>query len=198
MSKIFIETHVEEAAKKSKGLLRSKYGIWILSGLSFIESALPVPIITDPFLVVYILSDKKSAYKGVMATIATSVLGGVFAYMVAFYFYEFIAYTYLDGSIGRQFYAIVDRLREGTFAMTLIGALTPVPYTLVAMGAGFIKGNLLLFIIASIIGRGLRFAVVGWITYKFGEQALKIIRGRLMLMSVIVIIFAILFLFYKL
>jgi membrane protein YqaA with SNARE-associated domain len=146
MEKLTIETHVEEAAQQAGGLLRSRYGLWALAGLSFVESALLVPIITDPFLIAYILADKKSVYKGVFVTLASSVLGGIFAYTLAFSFYEFIAQEYLVGSIGEQFYSIVDTLQGGVFVVTLLGAVTPIPYTLVALGAGFVEGNLLLFI----------------------------------------------------
>jgi len=100
MNKTAIETHVEEVTVQAGGLLRSKYGLWALGGISFLESALLVPIITDPFLVAYILADKKSVYKGVLVTLLGSILGGVFAYAIAFLFYEFIADRYLVGVVG--------------------------------------------------------------------------------------------------
>ena len=190
MEKLAIETHVEEAAQQAGGLLRSRYGLWALAGLSFTESALPVPIVTDPFLIAYILADKKSMYKGVFVTLAASVLGGIFAYALAFSFYEVIAERYLVGVIGEQFYTIVDQLQGGTFVVTLLGAITPIPYTLVAFGAGFVKGNFILFLIASILGRGVRYALVGWATYMFGETALAMIRRRMMFISLVCIVAA--------
>jgi len=188
MKKLSIESQVEEAAQQAGGLLRSRYGLWVLACLSFAESALPVPIITDPFLIAYILADKKSVYKGVFVTLCASVLGGIFAYTLAFSFYEFIADRYFVGVIGEQFFAIVDQLQEGTFVVTLLGAITPIPYTLVALGAGFVKGSLILFIIASIIGRGGRYILVGWVTYMFGEKAIDIIRRRLLFISLLCIV----------
>ncbi len=185
MNKTAIETHVEEVTVQAGGLLRSKYGLWALGGISFLESALLVPIITDPFLVAYILADKKSVYKGVLVTLLGSILGGVFAYAIAFLFYEFIADRYLVGVVGEQFYVIVERLKEGTFIITLLGAVTPIPYTLVAMGAGFVKGNFLWFLLASVLGRGGRYAIVGAITYMFGEKALMIVRRRVMLITLV-------------
>jgi len=77
MDKNALETQIEDAAVQAGGLLRSQYGLWALAGISFIESALPVPIITDPFLIAYILADKKSVYKGVVVTLVASILGGV-------------------------------------------------------------------------------------------------------------------------
>ncbi len=178
-----IETRVEEAATKAGGILRSKYGLWALAVISFFESALPVPILTDPFLVAYILADKHSALKGVIVTTVSSVLGGVFAYVMALSFYAFIAEQYLVGHVGEQFYTIVDGFKEGTFALTILGAVTPVPYTLVALAAGFVHGSFMAFIVASMLGRGFRYALVGWLTNKFGQQALIVGRKNLLLVT---------------
>ncbi len=182
---ISLEAQVEDAAVQAGGLLQSKYGLWALAGISFLESALPIPLITDPFLVAYILANKHSALKGTLVTLIASIVGGVFAYVMAYSFYELIVATYLSGAIGEQFYTVVDTLQQGTFVVTVLGAVTPIPYTLVAYGVGFIKGSLLLFIIASFVGRGGRYAIVAFLTYSFGDQAIAIIRKRLLLFSVV-------------
>lgn len=187
MKKINIETQMEDVTMQAGGLLRSRYGLWILAGISFIESALIVPLITDPFLVAYILADKKSVYKGVVVTFLASIVGGIFAYAIAFSFYEFIVAQYLVGSLGEQFDEIIQTFQKGVFIITLSGAITPIPYTLVALGAGFIKGNFFLFLLASLLGRGLRYGIVGFVTYKFGEQALQIVKKRILLISILLI-----------
>ena len=197
MDKNALETQIEDAAVQAGGLLRSQYGLWALAGISFIESALPVPIITDPFLIAYILADKKSVYKGVVVTLVASILGGVVSYIVAFSFYEFIVAQYMVGGLADQFNAIVPKLREGTFIMTILGAVTPIPYTLVAFGAGFVKGSLLVFIIASIIGRGGRYVLVGAVTYYFGKQAIDFVRKKILFISVVLTFVAVLYFFLK-
>jgi len=66
-----------------------------------------------------------------------------------------------------------------------LGLSHPIPYTLVAMGAGFVKGEFLWFLLASVLGRGGRYAIVGAITYMFGEKALMIVRRRVMLITLV-------------
>ena len=198
MEKLAIETQVEEVAQQAGSLLRSRYALWILASISFVESALPVPFITDPFLIAYIIADRKVAYKAVLVTLFASVLGGVCAYILAFSFYEFIANNYLSGITGEQFTSIIEKLREGTFIMTILGAVTPIPYTLVAYGVGFIKGSLFLFILASILGRGFRYALVGFLTYIFGQRAVDLIRKKLISISVFIIVIAIIYFVFKL
>ena len=188
-----IETQVEEAAVQAGGLLRSRYSLWILAGLSFIESSLPIPLITDPFLVAYILADKKAVFKGVLVTTLSSVLGGLFAYAAAFMFYEFIIDQYITGSLGEQFFEIVDSFQKGAFWVTLAGAVTPIPYTLVALGAGFMKASVPVFIIASIIGRAGRYGFVGVLTYYFGDRALALAKRNLMIVTILFAVGAVLY-----
>lgn len=188
--KTVLETQVEEAAVQAGGLLRSRFGLWVLAGISFVESALLVPIITDPFLVAYILANRSSAYKGVIVTLVSSVAGGIFAYAIAFLFYEYIAANYLQGSVGEQFNTIVNTFNDGVFWVTLAGAITPIPYTLVALGAGFLKANIFLFLLASLLGRGARYLFVGYLTHRFGGRALAIARRNLILVSALFFGFA--------
>lgn len=190
MNQTVLETQVEEVAAHAGGLLRSRYGLWTLAGVSFIESALLVPLITDPFLLAYILAHKKAAYRGVIVTTVASILGGLCAYALAFSFYEVIAERYLVGAVGGQFSDIVSQFKDGVFVVTLIGAVTPVPYTLVALGAGFLKANIVLFVAATLLGRGLRYALVGYVTFKFGDQALKMARRNIIFVSLILMVAA--------
>lgn len=189
-----IETHVEEAAAQATGFLRSRFGLWALAGISFVESALPVPIVTDPFMVAYILANKAATVRAVVVTLVSSLIGGLFAYAVAFLFFEFIVATYLTGSVGEQFYGIIDEFKQGVFWVTIAGAVTPVPYTLVALGAGFMKANPLLFILGTLVGRGGRYILVGYLTHRFGDQALAIARRHLLLVTILFVAAGLLYL----
>jgi membrane protein YqaA with SNARE-associated domain len=193
--KTALETQVEEAAVQAGGLLRSRFGLWAIAGISFVESALLVPIITDPFMVAYILANRARAVRGVVVTTASSLAGGLFAYAFAFLFYEYIAAQYLNGSLQNEFDVIVTGFQEGVFWVTLAGAVTPIPYTLVAFGAGFTEASVLLFLLASLIGRGGRYALVGYLTYHFGERALAIARRNLIFASVVILVLALIYFF---
>ena len=189
-----IESQVEEAAQQATGFLRSRFGLWALAGISFVESALPIPIVTDPFMVAYILANKASTVRAVFVTLLASLLGGLFAYAIAFLFYEFIVASYLHGAVGEQFYAVIDEFQKGVFWVTIAGAVTPIPYTLVALGAGFMKANPLVFIAGTLVGRGGRYVLVGYLTHRFGERALAIARRHLLLVSALFFLGALVYL----
>lgn len=191
-----IENQVEEAAQQAGGILRSRFGLWALALLSFIESALLIPMVIDPFMVAYILANKKSMWRGVIVTTIFSILGAVVAYFMALFFYEYIAEQYLTGAVADEFSVIVEAFQEGVFWITLVGAVTPIPYTLVALGAGFTEASLLIFLAASLLGRGGRFLFVGYLTEAYGDRALAIARRNIFTASVIVVGLAIFYLFF--
>lgn len=197
MQKTPFETQVEDAAQKAGGLLRSRYGLWTLGFISFVESALPAPLVTDPFLVAYVLVKRAAVWRGLIVTLLTSVLGGLFAYAAAFWFYDTLAAPYLQGAAAEQFFSIAERFQEGTFLMTILGAVTPIPYTFVALAAGFVKADVLAFIAASLLGRGFRYGVLAWLSYRYGQQALALARRQLLLVSVLLFAVAIIYFYLK-
>ncbi len=181
---------------KAKQLLRSRYGTAILAGISFIESALPVPILTDPFLAAAILINRSKASSLVVITTISSVIGGITAFAMAAFFFDLIQ-GWMTPALAEEFNVLVNSNGSSAFVLTLVGAVTPVPYTLVAWVVSVIKGSLGAFIIASVLGRGFRYAVVGYATYRFGPQAVSYAKRYLGVTSVIVIILAALYIWLK-
>jgi len=172
--------------KRVHAFLKTRWGLWGLGIISFWESALPVPILTDPFLVIYILANQKKALIAVLVTTFTSVMGGVAAYFAALAVKEPILSFFSDEFVA-QFNDIAVRMQAETFAMSILGAVTPVPYTTVALAAGFVEGNIWLFLIASLIGRGARYSIVAYVTYKVGALSSRASRRPLFLLSAVTV-----------
>lgn len=188
-----IEIHTQRIAALTATLLRSRYGLWALGIISFVESSLVIPIITDPFLVIYLLANRRALWAAIIVTTLASVLGGFVAYVLAASFFEFISAHYLFGSHGDTFHHIAQGFQNNTFVLTLFGAITPIPYTIVALVIGFVEGSILLFILASIIGRGGRYTLVGTLTARFGEQALLLAQKRIATVTVVCVLLAALY-----
>lgn len=181
------EYHVLRITKQISVLLGMRYGIWILGIISFVESALLLPIITDPFLVAYILAHRTHAVRAVIITTTTSIFGGFIAFITAAFFLELIM-QWTSDSTTTQFYQLVAQIQDSTFVLAFLGAVTPIPFTLVALAAGAIKGNLVLFLLGGLVGRLLRYGVVGFLTYKFGEKAVSIVKERITLITILTFI----------
>lgn len=182
--------------ESSRSLLRSRYGVWFLGVLAFVDSALALPIATDPFLVAFILVDRTRTVLGVLVTTIGSVFGGVVAYLIAALFVD-VFLSFLSPGAITSFQELAARLDEGTFIMAFFGALTPLPYALIALTTGAIKGNLLLFIIGSLLGRTTRYCIVGYFTYHYGQQAVQLITRNLLRITVTIVILVLFYLFFK-
>lgn len=172
--------------KKIHAFLKTKWGLWVLGLISFWESALPVPILTDPFLVIYILANQKKAVFAALVTTLSSVIGGVVAYGVALAVKEPIL-AFFSEEFVQQFNEIAFQMQAETFALSILGAITPIPYTTVALAAGFVEGSLFLFILASILGRGARYSIVAYVTYKLGALSNGSSRKSLFILSTVTI-----------
>lgn len=181
-----LQTNTVSRAKKT---LQARSGLMVLSAISFFESALPVPILTDPFLIAAILVDKKNTVKLVLATTLASAAGGVAALLIAAFFFDSIS-SLMSPSMMAEFSKISESNSSGTFVLTLMGAFTPIPYTIVAWVVAVLKGSVFTFIIASIIGRGSRYALVGFCVYKFGPAALSYAKRYIGLTSIVVVLLA--------
>ena len=181
------EQHVLNLTNQISVLLRMRYGLWILGTISFVESALLLPIITDPFMVAYSLAHRARAFTAVMVTTLTSLAGGFIAFITAAFFLDLIM-QFVSESTALQFSQMVEQVRDSTFVLAFMGAVTPIPFTLVALAAGAIKGNLLLFMFGALAGRLLRYGIVGYLTYKFGERAVTIVREKITLITILTFI----------
>lgn len=190
------EKEVSGIVKKSGDLLRSKYGLWILAAITFVDSALAFPGPVDPFLAAYIMANRTRAVLAVAVTVLASVVGGVMLYLFAAFFTDQILSLFSPESFA-VFNQMVQAFDQGTFMLAFLGAFTPIPYGFVAIAAGALKGSLFMFIVGSVVGRALRFGVVAYFTYFFGEKALTLAKENLKLASIAAIGLIALYICYK-
>ena len=197
-------THLEEKynkevkglVQKTRDLLRSKYGLWFLGAFAFADSALGLPVTMDPFLVAYMVANRKKAWWGCGAVVAGSVLGGIVAYVLADFFTNQLL-SILSPHVTQGFNHMVREANRGALVYSFIGALTA-PYTLVAVVAGVLKINFYVFIIGSIVGRTLRYGIVAYFVYFYGERALAMAKKNILRVSLAVIVLVALLIFFKL
>jgi membrane protein YqaA with SNARE-associated domain len=190
------QKEVNGIVQKSGQLLRSKYGLWVLAAITFVDSALAFPGPVDPFLAAYIMANRQRAVLAVVVTVLASLIGGVMLYLFAAFFTEQLL-SFLSPQSFAAFNQMVQAFDKGTFMLTFLGAFTPIPYGFVAIAAGALKGSLLMFVAGSIAGRALRFGVVGYLTYYFGEKALTLAKNNLKLATIAIVGLMALYLCYK-
>ena len=159
--------------KKCLDLAAHKSSKYYLAAVSFIESSF-FPIPPDVMVVPMVISKKDDFIKIFLITTIFSVLGGILGYFIGAFFFD----------IGMQvvtFYGYEDKLislknnlinSEGFYAwlsILFLAGFTPLPYKVFTIASGLIGFNILIFIVISFISRGLRFFVVSYLSYKFGN-----------------------------
>ncbi|MCB9806047.1 DedA family protein [Candidatus Nomurabacteria bacterium] len=143
---------------------------WWLSIISFLESSF-FPIPPDPFLMASLLRDQRRWLTNSLLVAVTSILGGLFGYFLGLLFFEtfgnWIVETY---HLQNELIQVTKLFNENAFWALFTAAFTPIPYKIFTITAGLLKVNIFIFIIASVIGRTLRFLFVGLIMKMFGPQ----------------------------
>lgn len=180
-----IDAHVEKVGKHGVRWLRSKHSGVILALISFAESVF-LPVLIDPFLVALILANRSKWLYYTVISIVASVIGGVVAYFLGLLFFDVAGQKILEVyHLTSQFESISASLDANAFVFVLIGAITPIPYKIVALAGGLAQVDFLLFLIASIFGRIIRLGLVGYIAFAVGPHALPMFRKHLLTLAYI-------------
>ena len=150
-----------------------KYAKQILAIESFIESSF-FPIPPDVMIVPMVVSKRNEFIQIALIATIFSVLGALFGYYigyalndVAVRIFEFYGYEYSD--------TFKEKFSMGGGFKTWLGILftagfTPLPFKLLTISSGIIHFNLPFFIFICAITRGLRFFIVAYLTYRFGQK----------------------------
>ena len=192
--------------KKCLELAAHKSSNFYLGLVSFIESSF-FPIPPDAMIIPMVIAKKKEYLKIFLIASIFSVLGGIFGYFIGYLFFDLAMYVI-------EFYGYQDKVENLKLSMSqgsgflawlsilFLAGFTPLPYKAFTISSGLIAFNLPIFIIVSLISRGLRFFIVAYLSYKFGELFTEYMEKHgskwfTIIGIIIVIIFIIIYLFFK-
>ena len=164
------------------GLAAHRHATWALAGVSFIESSV-FPIPPDVLLIPMVLADRARAFRIAFVCTVASVAGGLLGYGIGLFLYEEIGKPVLD------FYGYAPEFAEfqatyntwGAWAVFSAG-VTPFPYKVITILSGVTGLDVVVFSVASILSRGIRFYVVAWLLWRFGPPIKDFIERRLHLL----------------
>ncbi|MEC8265272.1 MAG: hypothetical protein VX009_00500 [Pseudomonadota bacterium] len=164
--------------------------------LSFIESIF-FPLPTDIFLFPYVLTNKKSYLRIAIYVTIFSVLGGIVAYYIGFFIWNKISSMLFNiyPSFVLKLNTFNDKFYEIGIILVVIGGFSPFPYKITCIGSGIIGINIFLFTFFSFISRFLRFFLVSYFVFKYGDATKNLIGKYINYVSMF---FLIIFIFYVL
>ena len=160
--------------KKCLDLAAHKSSKYYLAIVSFVESSF-FPIPPDVMVIPMVISKKNDFIKIFLITTIFSVLGGILGYFIGAFFFDL-------GIQIMSFYGYEDKLiklknnlinSDGFYAwlgILFLAGFTPLPYKVFTIASGLISFNIFIFILISLISRGLRFFIISYLSSKFADS----------------------------
>ena len=171
---------------------RTPYGTLALFIISFCEASFfPVP--PDVLLLVLTVSKPKRSFYYAFICSLGSILGGCFGFFLGYKFFEHVGLPIL------KFYGFMDKFEnlsvtfnEHGLIAIIIAGITPIPYKVFTIAAGFCGISFTTLLLASVISRPIRFFAEAGLIFAFGEKIESFIEKYFNLLSILFIILLVL------
>ena len=174
---------------KSLELAAHKSAETYLAIISFIESSF-FPIPPDVMIVPMVMAKKERFVRIFLNATIFSVLGGIAGYFIGYIFSDLAMYVVEIYNYEDKVENLINNLTAGSgiyiwLATLFLAGFTPLPFKVFTITSGLIGFNILIFVFICLISRGLRFFLVSFLTYKFGEYFVSFIEKKGALWSTI-------------
>jgi len=193
--------------KKCLELAAYESSNFYLGIVSFMESSF-FPIPPDVMIIPMVIAKKKKYIKIFLIASIFSVLGGIFGYLIGYLFFDLAIFVIEFYGYENKVENLKLSMSEGSgflawLSILFLAGFTPLPYKAFTISSGLIAFNLPVFIVVSLISRSLRFFIVAYLSYKFGDLFTEYMnkygsKWFTIIGIIIVIIFIFIYLFFKL
>lgn len=174
--------------------VRSRHATTALGAVSFVESSV-FPIPADVLFVPMCAARPDRAMSYAFLATVTSVLGGIFGWLLGYYAFDLIARPILEfyGKLD-AFEGLRSSVRDDVWLILLMlvtsGLSHLPPMKVVTILSGVVAFNPWLFILSAIVARGARFYALAWLLRKYGARVLAFIEERMMWIAGAVVLLA--------
>ena len=192
--------------KKCLNLAAHKSSNLYLGIVSFTESSF-FPIPPDVMIIPMVIAKKKEYFKIFLIASIFSVLGGIFGYLLGYLFYDLAIHVIEFYGYENKVENLKTSLSQGSgffawLSILFLAGFTPLPYKAFTIASGIVAFNLPVFIVVSLISRSLRFFIVAYLSYKFGDLFTEFMEKHgskwfTIIGILIVIVLGIIFLIFK-
>jgi membrane protein YqaA with SNARE-associated domain len=161
-------------------LASHKSSKFFLAIISFVESSF-FPIPPDIMIVPMVIAKKTDYFKVFLIATVFSALGGLLGYFIGSMFIDVAMNVVEFYGYEEKVTMLKNDLVKNSNFYIFLGALflagfTPLPFKVFTITSGIIGFNIFLFFFICLISRGLRFFVVSYVVYKFGDGFARFIQ----------------------
>ena len=172
-------------------LAAKRHAIWALAGVSFAESSF-FPIPPDVLLIPMVLANRRRAWRIAGVCTLASALGGLLGYAIGLWLFDAVGQPLLEfyGS-EEKFSQFQHYYNEWGGWIVGAGGFTPLPYKVITIASGVTRLDIGIFILASVVARGLRFYIVAALLWLFGEPVREFVErhlGKMALLFFVILI----------
>ncbi|MBC8295021.1 MAG: DedA family protein [Pelagibacterales bacterium] len=166
--------------QKTLKLAGHKNSKFYLALVSFAESSF-FPIPPDIMVVPMVIAKKNDYLKIFLITTFSSAVGGLLGYFIGSFFLDLAMGVIEFYGYEEKVINLKDNLSSGNNFIYFLGTLflagfTPLPFKVFTITSGIIGFNIFIFFIVCLVSRGLRFFVVSYLSFKFGDTFSKIME----------------------
>ena len=167
--------------------------------IGYIE-AIIFPIPQEVFMVPMMLSERTKVFRIVFFSIFGSIIGGLTAYYLGLLFFDSLVMPIINFyNYSESFLYFKNQINEYGFIYVFIGGFTPLPFKIITLSSGALNIPIWNFLLAATLSRSIRFYLIGFLTYKYGNNVINIIDRKLNLFTFIILLIVFLIYFtYKL
>ena len=153
----------------------SRWGAAALFGFAFAESSF-FPIPPDVLLIALCLGAVARSFRFAAICTLGSVTGAMLGYAIGFFAwqttggeYTALAHFFFNHVFSVEAFESVGALYDRyNFWIVFTAGFTPLPYKIFTITGGLFHINFVMFLIASLVSRGLRFFLIAWLIWRFG------------------------------
>ena len=182
-----------------------KYANSMLAFVSLLESFI-FPIPTDAMIIPMVIAKRNQFLKIAFIAILFSVLGALVGYLIGYVFFNELGTKIFEifGSENANLFKEKLSSKEGILSgviILFIAGFTPLPFKIITISSGFVHFNILFFILVCFISRGLRFLLIAYLAYKYGQAIGPFLEKKggvwTVVITIIIIIVALIIYFFK-
>ena len=181
-----------------KSFSNTRFAMPFIFFIGYVE-AIIFPLPQEIFMVPMMLSERSKVFRIAFYSFIGSILGGITAYYLGLLFFDSVVNPIINFyDYYHHFLFFKDQINEFGFIYVFIGGFTPLPFKIITLTSGALSIPFWNFLIAAILSRGLRFYLVGFLVWKYGEKVINTVDKKLNLITFCILGIVLIFYFiYK-